>query len=75
MATIFGYSLVGSDAVRRETEAWLFHHTAMTSQDLNLTMRGAGDYTPDDKLKRSWLHGLAVKVMGCRSAIVDDEAA
>lgn len=45
-----------SDEVRAETEAWLFMHVfpgeVCTFAPI---MRNAGDYTPDDALKRQWL--------------------
>lgn len=47
-----------SDEVRAETEAWLFEHV-FTRPGEYVTfapiMRNAGDYTPDDVLKRQWL--------------------
>lgn len=46
-----------SDEVRPETEAWLFRHVfsgmACTFAPI---MRAAGDFTPDDDLKRQWLN-------------------
>ncbi len=50
-----------SDEVRKQTIAWLAAHTSFRVQDLAgpmLTMRAAGDYTPDDVLKREWLEGM-----------------
>jgi phosphoserine phosphatase len=50
-----------SDEVRKQTMAWLAAHTSFMVQDLVgpiLTMRAAGDYTPDDALKRGWLEGM-----------------
>ncbi len=45
-----------SDEVRHQTEAWLFEHVfkgrAIAFAPI---MRRAGDYTPDDNLKRQWL--------------------
>lgn len=41
-----------SDEVRAETIQWLKQHSIPFD---NLIMRKAGDYTPDDKLKLSWL--------------------
>lgn len=42
-----------SDEVRTETIEWLSQHEIPYNQ---LIMRPAGTYTPDDKLKRDWLH-------------------
>lgn len=42
-----------SDEVREQTEAWLKTHLICP---YTLVMRKAGDYTPDDTLKISWLH-------------------
>jgi phosphoglycolate phosphatase-like HAD superfamily hydrolase len=41
-----------SDEVRAETEAWLAAHSVPYHV---LRMRAAGDYTPDEQLKRAWL--------------------
>ena len=41
-----------SDAVRKQTEDWLFLNAMWP---MELIMRPAGDYTPDQELKRSWL--------------------
>lgn len=45
-----------SDEVRAQTEAWLFQHvfTGMACTFAPI-MRPAGDFTPDDVLKRNWL--------------------
>jgi phosphoglycolate phosphatase-like HAD superfamily hydrolase len=45
-----------SDAVRAQTEAWIQHYLIPYE---HLTMRPAGDYTPDDQLKESWLHAMS----------------
>lgn len=42
-----------SDMVRPQTEKWLEEHGI--HYDV-LFMRSAGDFTPDDELKESWLH-------------------
>lgn len=50
-----------SDEVRPETIKWLYEHTRFYRRELEgpmLTMRPAGDYTPDDKLKKQWLDGM-----------------
>lgn len=41
-----------SDEVREQTEQWLSDHGVWYDR---LLMRKAGDYTPDDVLKESWL--------------------
>lgn len=43
-----------SDEVRKETVDWLIKHNLGIWD--RLIMRTAGDYTPDDELKRRWLH-------------------
>lgn len=49
-----------SDVVRKETEEWLHKHFIRKGIDYsNLRMRKDGNYTPDDKLKESWLRFLA----------------
>lgn len=51
-----------SDEVRGKTVDWLAQHTSFLTHELAgppmLTMRAAGDYTPDDVLKRSWLDDM-----------------
>ncbi|WP_323016509.1 hypothetical protein [Castellaniella sp.] len=49
-----------SDWVREETRYWLELNTALTGRELEtcLMMRRDGDYTPDDKLKESWLNNM-----------------
>ncbi len=42
-----------SDIVRNETEVWLSYHCLYYTK---LLMRKDGDFTPDEELKRSWLH-------------------
>jgi hypothetical protein len=57
-----------SDVVRKETVDYLHHrinvpyfggHYSCDDMNHRLTMRAAGDYTPDDVLKESWLHALS----------------
>lgn len=43
--------------VMSETRAWLWRHVGLSN--LELTMRPAGDYTPDDQLKESWLKAMS----------------
>lgn len=47
-----------SDEVREKTEDWLLRNTILGRREINLTMRPAGDYTPDDKLKKQWLDNM-----------------
>lgn len=44
-----------SDEVRTETEQWLFWNGVKYDQ---IRMRQAGDFTPDEQLKESWLAEL-----------------
>ena len=48
-----------SDVVRKETECWLERHVWGNGYAAELRMRAAGDYTPDDVLKRSWYTALS----------------
>lgn len=50
-----------SDEVYDETISWLTVHVMRSSiERLELTMRKAGDHTPDDVLKQSWYDKLEV---------------
>lgn len=44
-----------SEAVRHETERWLFEHVPLMSWVQALKLRPLGDSTPDDILKEQWL--------------------
>ena len=44
--------------VLAETRQGLLTHVGLTNAN-ELRMRPAGDYTPDDKLKESWLHAMS----------------
>lgn len=46
-----------SAEVMEQTKAWLMNH--IDAEDLQLTMRVEGDYTPDEELKRSWYEQLS----------------
>lgn len=48
-----------SDEVREETENWLDKHVTHGLGGSVLRMRKAGDYTPDDVLKKQWLDELS----------------
>jgi hypothetical protein len=48
--------------VRAQTISWLTGHVidiSLGNWDRCLKMRPAGDYTPDDQLKESWLHAMS----------------
>lgn len=64
-----------SDEVRRETEAWLCEHTHLMSGDVSgpmLTMRPAGNYTPDDQLKGLWLDNMLTEDRERIAAVFED---
>lgn len=65
-----------SDEVKRETVLWLAKHTSFMPHELtaggDLTMRQAGDYTPDDVLKRQWLHAMYDEDRKRIAAVFDD---
>ena len=63
------------DTVEEQTVTWLWKHGVIWA---NLKMRPAGDYTPDDELKESWLHAMSpedrarlVMVFDDRQRVVD----
>ena len=58
-----------SDAVRMETATWLVAHGCYPSE---LLMRKAGDYTPDDVLKESWLRSWPSADVARIVAVFDD---
>lgn len=63
-----------SDEVREQTIDWLVKHTALTYNDVQsrLWMRKAGDYTPDDDLKRQWYANLPTNDAMRLMAVFDD---
>ena len=63
-----------SDEVRFETENWLteFCGVSETRAKSMLKMRPRGDYTPDDVLKRRWLHELSAEDRAFILAVFDD---
>lgn len=66
-----------SDEVRDKTVAWLAEHTSFMTSDLEgpmLTMRMAGDYTPDDVLKRQWFDSMLPCDKQRLVAVFDDRA-
>lgn len=66
-----------SDEVRDKTITWLQAHTSFMSWELDegaLTMRRAGDYTADDRLKKQWLDGMMVDDRRRLVAAFDDRS-
>lgn len=65
-----------SDEVAAQTIDWLAKHTSFMRWDLLhgyvLTMREAGDYTPDDELKKQWLDNMLVEDRQRLAAVFDD---
>lgn len=69
-----------SDEVREQTIDWLSMTTGFAWSDFDsaaghqdiLTMRQAGDYTPDDVLKRQWLDGMLAEDRARLVAVFDD---
>lgn len=67
-----------SDEVREQTIAWLARYTSFASWDFdgagfgNLVMRAAGDYTPDDVLKKQWLDAMLVDDRQRLCAVFED---
>lgn len=64
-----------SDEVRAQTVKWLAEHTSFMAHELDgpmLTMRAAGDRTPDDALKRRWLAGMLPEDRNRLQAAFDD---
>lgn len=60
-----------SDEVREQTEAWLAKHRCYPGR-ASLTMRAAGDFTPDDVLKRRWYEALPAFDRRRLVAVFDD---
>ncbi len=60
-----------SEVVREKTIIWLRSHTGFGTDYLNgiLKMRPAGDFTPDDELKKKWAEELGIH----RIAMVFDD--
>lgn len=64
-----------SDEVRDKTIDWLAQHTPFWRYELNegaLTMRPAGDFTPDHELKAQWLERMLVDDRERLVAVFDD---
>lgn len=65
-----------SDEVRKQTVQWLADKTAFMSREIDgrLTMRQAGDYTPDDVLKKQWLDGMLFEDRSRLVGVFEDRA-
>ncbi len=63
-----------SDEVREMTEYWLMKHTNFDADELQtaLSMRMAGDFTPDDELKLDWLANMLDEDRNRLVAVFDD---
>lgn len=64
-----------SDEVKAKTVEWLANHTSFMSFELVppvLTLRAAGDYTPDHILKRQWYDSMLVEDRDRLVAAFDD---
>jgi hypothetical protein len=62
-----------SDEVLRQTELWLAAQSLYPHEEYGeLRMRPAGDYTPDDALKRKWYESLAAVDKERLVAVFDD---
>ena len=66
-----------SDEVRVQTVQWLSDKTTFLLWELEgpmLTMRSAGDYTPDEILKKRWFDGMLVSDKARLVAVFEDRA-
>lgn len=63
-----------SATVEVETRAWLGKHILLDEWHTNWTlkMRPAGDFTPDDVLKESWLHAMSPEDRARLVMVFDD---
>lgn len=64
-----------SDEVRSQTIKWLADKTTIMSWELDgpiLTMRQAGDYTPDDLLKKHWFDDMLMVDKARLVAVFED---
>lgn len=61
-----------SSEVMEQTKAWLQDHLSDAATDIPLCMRVAGDFTPDDELKQSWLNGMSAHDRRRLVAVFDD---
>lgn len=62
------------DSVRVKTVLWLSRHTGIQAHMIEqmLKMRPAGDYTPDEQLKRKWLNTMDKSQRERLTAVFDD---
>jgi hypothetical protein len=62
------------DSVREKTVLWLSRHTGIITHMIEqmLKMRPAGDYTPDEQLKRKWLNAMNKHQRARLTACFDD---
>ncbi len=62
------------DSVRTKTVLWLSRHTGIHVHMIEqmLKMRPAGDYTPDEQLKRKWLNTMQPSQRARLTACFDD---
>jgi len=63
------------DTVRAQTEDWLERNVYVVDSDglnADLKMRPAGDCTPDDVLKESWLHAMSPEDRARLVMVFDD---
>lgn len=63
-----------SDEVRSQSMAWLAQNTLLLTHEIEsmLRMRAAGDFTPDEELKRQWLDGMSGHDRTRLLAVFDD---
>ena len=63
-----------SDEVREKTVSWLTKHVRLWEYQIDacLCMRRAGDYTPDDVLKKQWLDNMLVEDSQRLVAVFED---
>lgn len=62
------------ESVRPQTIEWLATYCGLQPYQIEsrLTMRPEGDTTPDDQLKKKWLHLLTPQERGRLAAVFDD---
>lgn len=66
-----------SDEAREDTITWLTQHTSFDRAELEgpiFMMRQAGDYTPDEELKKQWLDRMLLEDRSRLVAVFDDRA-
>lgn len=61
-----------SSEVMEQTKHWLAEHLGDIAEDVPLTMRVEGDFTPDDELKRAWLSYISAYDRRRLVAVFDD---